>query len=60
MAAIGCLLPFVLLVAGGAVGGVIGGTRDSILGAAIGAVVGLAAMMVMLRWFERARGDLPE
>ena len=60
MAAIGCLLPLVLLVAGAAIGGVIGGTSGGIWGAVIGAALGIAAMLAMWRWFARARQDFPE
>ena len=60
MIGIGCLLPFVLMIAGAAIGGVIGGTPDDIWGAVAGAAIGLVAMVVMLRVLERTRGNLPE
>lgn len=60
MAALGCMIPFVLLIIGAVIGGVIGGTPDGLWGAGIGAVVGLAIMLVGLRWFDRARADWPE
>ena len=60
MIAIGCLLPFVLLVAGAVIGGTVGGTPDGIWGAAIGGAIGLVAMLLMLRWFERMRANWPE
>jgi len=60
MIGIGCLLPFVLMIAGAAIGGVIGGTPDSIWGAVAGAAIGLIAMVIVLRVFERARAKWPE
>ncbi|HTW71776.1 MAG TPA: hypothetical protein VME47_17955 [Acetobacteraceae bacterium] len=60
MAAVGCLLPFALLVIGAIIGGVIGGTPDGLWGAGIGAAIGVAAMLFVLRWFERARANWPE
>jgi len=60
MAAVGCLLPFVLLIVGAVIGGVIGGTPAGLWGAGIGAGVGLAAMLAALRWFDRTRTNWPE
>lgn len=60
MAAIGCLLPFLLLIAGGAVGGLIGGTRDGLWGGGIGLVIGLIGTAVMLRVFGQARNRWPD
>jgi hypothetical protein len=59
MAAIGCLLPFVLLLAGAAVGGISGGGTDSLWGGGIGLVLGLVGMALVLRVFERARNRWP-
>ena len=44
----GCLLPFVLLLAGGLIGALLGGRADIYLGAAIGLVVGVVAMAVLI------------
>ncbi len=60
MAGVGCLIPFLLLLAGGGVGGAMGGTKDAIWGAGAGFVVGLVAAVLALGFFERARGGLQE
>ena len=60
MPALGCLIPFVLLIVGAAVGGVIGGTRPAIWGAAAGFAIGLLGALIALRLFERARDSLSE
>jgi hypothetical protein len=60
MFAIGCLLPFVLLAIGAVAGGLLGGTTAGLWGAGGGFVVGIAAMLVILGVFERAKDDLPE
>ncbi len=60
MAGVGCLIPFLLLLAGGGIGGAIGGTKDAIWGAGAGFVIGLLVAVLALRLFERARGGLQE
>jgi hypothetical protein len=60
MPALGCLIPFVLLIVGAAGGGAIGGTRSAIWGGAIGFAVGLLCALAALRLFERARNSLDE
>jgi hypothetical protein len=59
MAAIGCLLPMFLLVAGAAVGGVVGGTTTGLWGGGIGLVLGIVLMVAGLWAFERARDNIP-
>ena len=44
----GCLLPFILLIAGGLMVALLGGHADIYLGAAIGLVVGVVAMAVLI------------
>jgi len=56
MAAVGCLIPFVLMIAGAAAGGVVSGGHDAILGGVAGAAIGLVAMIALLWGFERIRG----
>jgi hypothetical protein len=60
MPAIGCLVPFVLLLVGAAIGGVIGGTTFAIWGGIGGFVIGLLGALAALRIFERARDSIPE
>jgi hypothetical protein len=60
MPAIGCLIPFVLLIVGAAIGGVIGGTTLAIWGGVAGFAIGLVGALLALRAFERARNSLPE
>ena len=60
MPALGCLIPFVLLIVGAGIGGAIGGTAYALWGAAAGFVIGLAGALLVLRMFERARDSLPE
>jgi hypothetical protein len=60
MPAIGCLIPFVLLIVGAGIGGAIGGTTVAIWGGVAGFAIGLAGALVALRMFERARDRLPE
>jgi hypothetical protein len=43
MAALGCLLPVVLLLVGGGLGGAIGGTADAVWGGVAGCAIGLVA-----------------
>jgi hypothetical protein len=44
----GCLLPFVLLIAGGILGVFLGGHTGAYLGAAIGLLVGIVAMATLI------------
>ena len=60
MPALGCLIPFVLMIVGAAVGGAIGGTRPAIWGGAAGFVIGLLGALLALKVFERARDSLSE
>ena len=60
MPALGCLIPFVLLIVGAGIGGAIGGTSYAIWGGVAGFVVGLIGALAALRLFERARDSLPE
>jgi hypothetical protein len=60
MPALGCLIPFVLLLVGAAAGGYIGGTTYAIWGGAVGLVVGGLGAVLALRMFDRARDNLPE
>jgi hypothetical protein len=56
--AVGCLIPFVLLAAGAAIGAEIGGTTDAYWGCAAGFVIGLIVVLLALRSFGNTRGDL--
>jgi hypothetical protein len=58
--AIGCLIPFVLLIAGAVAGAMWGGTTYGIWTAAAGFAIGIVAMLLVVRAFDRARDDLPE
>jgi hypothetical protein len=58
--AIGCLIPFVLLIVGAATGAMWGGTTYGIWGAAAGFAIGIVGMLLVMRAFERARDGLPE
>ena len=60
MAALGCLLPFLLLLLGGGIGGAIGGTLAAIWGGVAGFAIGLLGALLALRIFRGARDDLPE
>jgi hypothetical protein len=60
MPALGCLIPFVLLIVGAGIGGAAGGTTYAVWGAVAGFVIGLLGALVGLRVFEHARDDLPE
>ena len=60
MAALGCLLPFLLLLMGAGIGGAIGGTVDAMRGGVAGLLVGLVGALLALRLFRRARDGLPE
>jgi hypothetical protein len=62
MPAVGCLVPFLLLLVGGAIGGALGETtKDAIWGGGAGFVIGLVAAVLALRLYERMReGGLKE
>jgi hypothetical protein len=59
MAAIGCMIPIVLLVAGAAAGGIAGGTTAGLWGGAIGFGVGVILLLILLWLFDRARNTMP-
>lgn len=59
MAAVGCLIPLLLMIGGAAIGGAIGGRTAGVWGGGVGLVVGIAAMLWVLWLFGRAR-NLPE
>lgn len=56
MVAIGCLLPVLTLVAGGAIGFAIGGSTAPLWGGGAGFAIGLGLMVMLLLGFERLRG----
>jgi hypothetical protein len=60
MAALGCLLPFLLLLLGCGIGGVIGGTMAAIWGGVAGFAIGLLGALLALRIFQGARDGLRE
>ena len=60
MPAIGCMIPFVVLIVGAGIGGAIGGTTFAVWGGIAGFVIGLLGALLALRAFERARDNLPE
>lgn len=53
MGVLGCLVPLLLLVLGGAVGVVIGGNTGGLWGAGAGFVLGCAVLVILLWEFER-------
>ena len=55
MIAIGCVVPFVLMLAGAAIGAAIGDERGGLIGLVAGFLIGAAAMGISLWLFERAR-----
>ncbi|MBN8929285.1 MAG: hypothetical protein BGO51_27840 [Rhodospirillales bacterium 69-11] len=55
MAAVGCLLPFVLLGLGAVIGAAAGGTIGAYWGCGIGLAIGLLAMAFGVRVLERIR-----
>jgi len=59
MLAVGCLIPLVLIVVGGAAGWAIGGQHDELVGAAGGGVIGVAAMIALVWGWERIRNRDP-
>ena len=56
MLAIGCLIPFVLIIAGALAGGAVGSTRDVVIGAVAGGMIGTIVMIALMMEFERIRG----
>jgi hypothetical protein len=57
--AVGCLIPFVLLVIGAAIGAAVGGTADAYLGCVAGFAVGVIAVLLALNWLGHIRGGPP-
>jgi len=55
MVAAGCLLPFLLLAAGGAVGGLVAGAHGGIWGGIIGFACGSGALLGLLWALERVK-----
>ena len=55
MLAIGCIVPFVLMLAGAGIGAAFGGDRGGLIGLVAGFLIGAAAMGIGLWTFERAR-----
>jgi hypothetical protein len=60
MPALGCLIPFVLLIVGAGAGGAWGGTTYAIWGGIAGLVIGGVGAALALRTFDRARDDMPQ
>lgn len=55
MAALGCVIPFVLMLLGAGIGAASGGDRGGLIGLVSGFLIG-AALMAFAYWtFERAR-----
>lgn len=55
MVAIGCVIPFVLMLLGAGIGAAIAGDRGGLWGLVIGFLIGAAAMALAYWTFERAR-----
>jgi hypothetical protein len=55
MLAIGCLLPVLTMIAGGAIGFAIGGASAPLWGGGAGFAIGLVLMIFLLLGFERLR-----
>jgi hypothetical protein len=55
MLAIGCLIPVLTLVAGGAIGFAIGGASAPLWGGGAGFVIGLVLLVALVFGFERLR-----
>jgi len=53
MLAVGCLFPFMLVVAGAIIGGTNGGAKESLIGAVIGLVIGAAIPAIAFFAFSR-------
>jgi hypothetical protein len=60
MPAVGCMIPFIVLIVGAGIGGAIGGTAYAVWGGLAGFVLGVLVALVALRAFGRARDSLPE
>jgi hypothetical protein len=58
--ALGCLIPFALMIVGAAMGGVAGGTMPAVWGGVAGFAIGLVGALLALRLLSRARRGLPE
>ncbi len=56
MLAVGCLIPFVLMLAGAFAGAVIGSGHAAVIGEVAGGFIGTIAMIALLMGFERIRG----
>jgi hypothetical protein len=56
MLAIGCFIPFVLLVIGAALGSYLGGVHGGYWGAGIGVGAGLLATAAVMMALDRMRG----
>ncbi|MDE1995504.1 MAG: hypothetical protein KGI75_23590 [Rhizobiaceae bacterium] len=52
---IGCLPPFLLLVAGGVIGALVGGQHGAIWGGSAGLIVGLGLMIALVGLLRNAR-----
>ncbi len=59
MIALGCVVPFVLMLAGAALGAWAGGDRGGLIGLVAGFLIGAAAMGFALWTFEKARDRSP-
>ena len=55
MVAIGCVIPFVLMLLGAAIGAAIAGDRGGLWGLVAGFLIGAACMALAYWIFERAR-----
>ncbi len=53
MLAVGCLIPFVLILAGAVGGWALGGQTDAIVGAVAGGAIGVAAMLALAWGWEK-------
>ncbi len=55
MLAVGCLIPVILAIVGGAVGFALGSTAAGLWGGAAGFAVGVAALVTLVWAFEREK-----